>query len=129
MANELSEYEIRELTGRGPCHLHTHEVNINEHKHLDALQALEVVVRVSADYMVSYREDIIMVDTSGGNVTVTLPKSRGGKKFYIIKISALNVLTVRFSGNETILGDLSVPMNSLGEGIWFKGIPQGYIPL
>lgn len=129
MANELTDFEKGQLTGRGPCSLHTHETEINHHKHLETLQALEVVVKVTANHTVEYREDIVLADTSAGNITITIPLSRGGKKFYILKTSAANVLTVQFSGAETMLGSASITITALGEGKWLKGIDEGYIPL
>lgn len=129
MANELTEFEREQLVSKGPCNLHTHEVNLNEHKHVVSLQALEVVVTVTANHVADYREDIILVDTSAGNVTITLPPSRGGKKFYILKTKAANAVTVQFTGGETLLGAASYSLSAQAEGRWFKGVYEGYIPL
>lgn len=105
------------------------EINLNDHKHLDSLQSIELVKTVTANYVVDYKEDIIVANTSGGNITVTLPKSRGGKKFCIVKGSAANTLIVNFTGGETMLGITSVTITSLADSRWFKGVQQGYIPL
>lgn len=105
------------------------ELSLNDHKHLETLQSIEVVSKVVANYTVDYREDIIIADTTNNNITVTLPKSRGGKKFCVIKGSALNTLTVIFSGSETMLGIASVTITSLADRHWFKGVAEGYIPL
>lgn len=107
----------------------TDEINLSDHKHLETLQSIEVVKTVTANFTASYREDIIVADTSSGNITVTLPKSRGGKKFCVVKSSAANTLTVLFSGSETMLGINSVTITSLADARWFKGVQQGYIPL
>jgi hypothetical protein len=105
------------------------EVVLKEHRHIDALQFLEVVVITTVNKTALYREDIIVADTSNGNVTITLPKSRGGKKFVVIKGSGLNVLTVQFTGGETMFGVASVVVTALGAVNKFKGVPGGYIPL
>lgn len=54
---------------------------------------------VSADTTLTYKDSLVFVDTSGGNVTITLPyaNSWGTTKspnLYIIKTSASNTLTI-----------------------------------
>lgn len=105
------------------------EINLNDHKHLDALQAMEVVKNVTSSYTARYQDDIIVADTSGGSITVTLPKSRGGKKFCVVKASAANNLVINFSGGETMLTITSVVLTALADLRWFKGVQGGYIPL
>lgn len=105
------------------------ELSLNDHRHLETLQSIESVRTVTSSTAADYNDDIIVADTSAGNVTVTLPKSRGGKKFCIIKGSAANTLVVDFSGGETMLGITSVTITSLADARWFKGVQQGYIPL
>lgn len=105
------------------------ELSLNDHRHIETLQSIELVKTVTADYTVDYREDIIIADTTNNNITITLPKSRGGRKFLIIKGSASNTLIVNFSGGETMLGVASITITSLADRRWFKGVQQGYIPL
>lgn len=105
------------------------EISLSDHRHLETLQSIEVVTTVTSNHLVEYREDIIIADTSAGNITVTLPKSRGGKKFCVIKSNAANTVTVNFTGGETLLGIVSVTITSLADRRWFKGVPEGYIPL
>lgn len=129
MDNNLSDYERGQLVNGGICNLHEHEVDLREHRHLETLQSIEAVRTVSSNYTASYIDDIILVDSSQGNVTVTLPPARGGRKFCIIKKSATNSVIVRFTGDETMLGITSVVITSLADLRWFKGILEGYIPL
>lgn len=105
------------------------ELSLNDHRHIETLQSIELVKTVTADYTVDYREDIIIADTTNNNITITLPKSRGGRKFLIVKGSASNTLIVNFSGGETMLGVASITITSLADRRWFKGVQQGYIPL
>lgn len=105
------------------------EISLNDHRHLEALQNVENVRTVTSNYAVRYADDIVIVDTTSGNVTVTLPRSRGGKKFCIVKASASNTVTILFSNSETMLGINSVTITSLADKRWFKGVKQGYIPL
>lgn len=105
------------------------DINLVEHRHLDSLQAMEVITYVSADYTADYRNDIIVVDSTAGNVTVTLPKSRGGKVFHVIKSVAANTVTVAFSSGETMFGQTSVSLVDLGSGKRLKSVLNGFIPL
>lgn len=105
------------------------ELSLNAHRHIETLQSIEVVTKVTGNHTVEYREDIIIADTTNNNITITLPKSRGGRKFCIVKGSASNTLIVNFSGGETMLGIPSITITSLADLRWFKGVEQGYIPL
>lgn len=105
------------------------EVNLVEHRHLDALQFLEVVTQVTGDYTAQYRDDIIVADTTLGNISVTLPKSRGGKRFTVAKPSASNTLTVLFTNGEMVFGSSSFAMTTFVGSRTFKGVTEGYILL
>src|SRR5690606_39088714 len=99
------------------------------HRHIEKLESIELVREVSNNYTVDYREDIIVADTSLNNITITLPKARGGKHFTVIKASASNTLIVNFTGGETMLGVSSITITSLADLRRFKGFKEGYIPL
>lgn len=129
MPNELTALEKDQLTNGGLCAIHQHEVNLAEHRHIDSLQELEVVVTVTADHLAQYREDIIIADTTLASITITLPKARGGKLFQIVKASAANTLTVNFSNGDTMFGSTSVVLTDLGSSKRLKSISTGYIPL
>ena len=105
------------------------DIQLSEHRHLDSLQSLEVVKTVTASYTADYKDDIILVDTTSGDVTITLPKARGGKIFHIVKIKATNTLTIVFTGTETMLGVASISVIDFGTGKRLKSVPNGYIPL
>jgi len=61
---------------------------------------------VSAATTLTAGDDVVLVTTSGGSVTVTLPdaKTHLGKVFYIKKMSAANTMTIQRSGSDTIDG-------------------------
>lgn len=125
---ELTDFEYEQLTQRGPCETHTHEIDLAEHRNLETLQSIEAVKNVTANYTVTFLDDIIVVDSTTGNVTITLPKSRGGRKFCVIKAVAANTVIVNFSG-ETMLGLSSVSLTDQAARLWFKAVAGGYIPL
>lgn len=105
------------------------EIQLSEHRHLESLQEMEVIKTVTADYTPKYYEDIILGDTTAGNVTITLPLARGGHIFHILKIKAANTLTIVFTGTETMLGVASLSITDFGAGKRLKSVPNGYIPL
>ena len=64
----------------------------------------------TGDFTVSATDDVVMVDTSGGNITVTLPEisdSMVREKFEveIVKTEAANRITIDPSGTDTIVGE------------------------
>lgn len=62
--------------------------------------------RVSAAYTLTDADDVLLVTTSGGSVTLTLPvaSTLPGKRYEIKKMDAANTLTVQRSGSDTIDG-------------------------
>lgn len=64
------------------------------------------VRRLSAAATLTNADDVVLVDTSGGSVTVTLPlASRSpGKWVWIKKMTAANTLTAQRAGSDTIDG-------------------------
>lgn len=61
---------------------------------------------VSAATTVTAGDDILLVDTTGGSVTVTLPVASTvpGKRVQVKKMIAANTVTVSRSGSDTIDG-------------------------
>lgn len=63
-------------------------------------------LNTSSSTTLTAQYDGALVDTGGGNVTITLPDARAhaGKVFRIKKMSASNTLTVAGSGSDTVDG-------------------------
>ena len=61
-------------------------------------------LNVSSDTTLTAAHNVVRVDTSGGNVTITLPDARthSGKVYRIKKIGASNTLTVQGSGSDQV---------------------------
>jgi len=72
------------------------------------LQA-RTVLHVATATTLTAAQDIVLVDTTAGSVTVTLPDARAhaGKIYDIKKIPAANTLTVQASGSDTVDGGAS----------------------
>lgn len=78
---------------------------------LDASDRYDIQsVSASATVNLTYPRTLYKVDTSGGNVTMTLPPARTavGMRVEFKKMSAANTLTVDANGSETIDGSATL---------------------
>jgi hypothetical protein len=59
-------------------------------------------------------DDLVLVDTTSGSVTVTLPSAVGrrGRKFTMKKLIAANTMTLAGAGSETIDGAATVAITT-----------------
>ena len=77
----------------------------NAHKTDQKLRGYASLATVTADYTASAQE-IVLVDASGGNVTVTLPTPTDATATIIKRIDgSANTVTIATPGSETIDGD------------------------
>lgn len=78
---------------------------------------VRIIKRVTANYTVLATDDVILVDASGGSVTITMePITIDGKQHEIKSVvSTANLVTVDGNGTETIddalTADISYPAN------------------
>lgn len=83
-------------------------LGIDESRVLDLIRRLQRVQSriVSSATTLTAGDDLVLVDTSGGSVTITLPPAQQhpNKKFEVKKTSASNTLTVQRSGSDLIDG-------------------------
>jgi hypothetical protein len=82
------------------------------HDSFKAYQQIANRVTVTADYTVLHADDYILVDSTAGAVTVTLPTARNGLQFTILRTAGANNVTIVPSGAETINGAASVVINT-----------------
>ena len=63
----------------------------------------------TADYTITSADDVILVDATSGNVTVTLPTAVGldGRRYHIKKTTGPNSVIIDGNGAETIDGSLT----------------------
>lgn len=77
----------------------------NAHKTDQKLRGYASLATVTADYSASAQE-IVLVDASGGNVTVTLPTPTNATATIIKRIDgSANTVTIATPGSETIDGE------------------------
>lgn len=76
---------------------------------------------VSSAMTLTEGDDVVLANTTGGDVTVTLPVARthAGKEFSIKKMSAANTLTVAPSGADTIDDGASVSWTTQYQSLTF----------
>lgn len=120
--------EHQELTGGGECGLHWHAPN-RDHSVLEILQETHKVVSVTADYTMNVNDDIVVADTTAGNVTITLPPSKGQREYVAVKAKTANLLIVNFSGTENCFGQTSFNVVTLGDTLKFKCYGGGWIKI
>lgn len=79
------------------------------------------VLKVAADVTLTAGTDIAICDTTGGNITVTLPpaNTHSGQMYQVKKTAAGNTLTVAGDGSDTVDGAASSAWTTLNESRTF----------
>lgn len=116
------------LIGGGETNLHSHPLTISH----DILQRLDTIAKsptITSDTTLTGAEDFIMVDTSAGNVTVTLPRKIEGLVSEIMKPNAPNTVTVLPQAGMTILGAAGATITAAGTSIRFKLFGTDWKPI
>lgn len=124
---ELTDQELEELTGGGPCHMHFHEPHVSR-DNLDQLNSIKKIVKVSDNYHAALDDDIIVADTTDRSLTVTLPASRDGKEYTVVKFVAINTVSVDF-GASTFVGLTGVTLSDQGAVGRYKSYSSNWIPI
>lgn len=130
-SNELTSSELSQLTQGAECHIHTHPKEVlGFTERLELMQATPVLP-VSGDYSPTNDTEILMVDTTSGDIRITLPVANKGREFQIVKIAGANSVIVIPSGSDTVVGSSTgVIFSGLYTSLHFKGIlGTGYILL
>jgi uncharacterized membrane protein len=99
------------------------------HDSLKASEQLERQTSVTAAYTVLYTDDYILVDTTAGAVTVTLPLSKNGLVFTIMRTAGANNVTVAATAPDTVNGAASITISASFTPVTvkdFKPILSGY---
>ena len=86
-------------------------------------QAFKSIKTVTASETLDLFDDTVLVDTTSGDVTLTLPTaaSSTGKQYSVTKSAgASNDAIVDPNGAETIGGETSIKLPSIGDRITFQ---------
>ena len=119
----LDPIQESNLVSGGDCFEHWHSSDRSlSHDDVLQYQSLTTVRSVSTDINVDDRWDYILVDTSSGNRTVTLPLALNGREIEVIKATAANKVTILPSGADTIIGATGVIIQSRFDAIRLKAV-------
>lgn len=101
----LTEHEVAALTGGMDTTLHSHSFDRTmTHASLDELQALEKVVAITANYVASYRDDFILVDSTAGAISISIPFGKGQKELTVVRIAGTFSVTLNAAATDIING-------------------------
>lgn len=97
--------QVAQLIGQGECFIHTHpKETLGFEDRLALMSAEPVSVIGVSEYTLQPRDELLLVDTSAGNVTITLPLAARGREFQIVKTKPQNVLAVTPTAPNAVLG-------------------------
>ncbi len=125
----MQSNELGDLVGGGLCLSHYHQQDPTvPHDMVVNYQRGKVQRLVSANTSLTTQDDLLLVNTSGGNIAVTLPKSGGsGKEFVVFKTSGLNTLTINPVGSDTVNGSVNYTLTASYGSVWLKAISGGWV--
>lgn len=116
------------LTQGGDCFLHYHSIDrVPDQVFLSALEGVYARRTVTGNTTLTATDDIVLVDTTSGNISVTLPRASNGKEFQVVKTAAAFTLTILPTGADTILGTTSLAVTGRWTSLHFKSVVGGYI--
>jgi hypothetical protein len=121
--------EVELLSGRD-TNLHSHEFDriptFATRQGLDDVETVQLVTFAMSPYTVRSTDEVIVADTTGGAITVTLPAPRKGKRYSVSRIAgAANVTVGAASGN--VNGGASVTISSSFVPLRVKAYSGNYI--
>lgn len=96
--------EIDQLVGNGYCYVHVHPKAPLDFSDRLQLMSVEPTERVTSDHTLGRAGELVLVDTSLQNVTITLPLAARGREFCVVKMSAANEVRIVPTPPERILG-------------------------
>jgi len=107
-------------------------------RHLEVLFGQVVIDTTRGAYAVTSstalgsEDDVVLVDTSGGAVTVTLPvisdsMVRLKREYAVVLTDATNTLTVAPSGTDTVVGDTDVVVTVQWTALRFRATPGNWV--
>lgn len=100
----LEQDELDQLRGGAECRIHYHPKDFPDINDLVNLQAVNPGLPVTGDVTLGNEDSLILVDTSGGDITITMPPAASGREYQIIKTDAAFIIYVVPAAGETILG-------------------------
>lgn len=83
---------------------------------------------ITSPYSVSRGDYLLLVDTSAGSVTLSLPTSKNdGWECEIVKTDAANRVIILPSGTDTLVGETSVEVYDQWTALKFRAVSGGFV--
>lgn len=123
----LTPYQEATLTSGGDCFDHWHSTDrALSHDDVLAYQGLTLALEITGDHTVDNRGDFLLVDSSAGNVVITLPVANNGREIEVMKNASANYVSIVPAAGELILDSTEVRIFNYGTSLRFKAIPGGW---
>ena len=126
--SDLTQEQLAQLVGGGECFIHMHPKEQLDFS--DRLELMNAAPRnsTSSDYSLTKADELVLVDTSANDATITLPLADKGREFQVVKVSPLNTLYVAPTNPDTVLGSTTgIAITTLFTSLHFKSVSGGYI--
>lgn len=118
------------LVSGGDCPMHTHSDGRRVTQDtLRNLHSCEKVVIISTTYTVTATDDVVLLDSSLGSFTVTIPSGTNGRRLTFKKLVAANMVTVDPVGSATIDGAATLAMTTQWQVVRLKAYNGNWLVL
>lgn len=116
----LTEQEVEQLTKSSECFIHHHPRHIVDADDVFNAEAARPIQYIDANYMLKPNDEIILVDTSLGNITITLPHSSFRKEYQVVKTASPFTLIIVPTAPDTVLGEMGISVTAKLTSLNFK---------
>jgi hypothetical protein len=123
----ISPQEISQLTQGAVCYIHSHPRDVLNFVEKLELMRVTPVSAQSGNYEVTRNDELILVDTSLQDITITLPLAENGREFSVVKVAAPNKVFVVAMHPSTIIGVEGVQFSGNYTSLRIKAVNQNYI--
>lgn len=126
----MSPEQEASLIGGGDCRSHFHiDDRQPSQAFLQGLQGVANRVPISASVALTGKEDFVSVDTSAGDVTLTMPRAINGLEIEILKLYLAYTIIILPQGTDTVLQTTGVTLTSGNAAIRFKAFGTDWRPI
>jgi len=121
----LNDDQAALLTGGGDCFLHYHSSDQElTDRSIRQFQQRTMVREVTGDYTVTPSDNVVVI--SDGDVV--LPAAKNGIEFIIVN-SGVTPVSISFSSGDTLFGNTSATLSSIGDSLHFKALKGKWITI
>lgn len=93
---------------------------------MEQLEKETTVTFAMTPYSVATADDILLCNTSGGAITVTLPAAARGRRLTLLRTTGANNVTVNPAGSDTINGAASATITASYTPLRLKATTGGW---